>query len=33
LDVATAVKDDTIANQYLQKEVLKFIEKLNIRRS
>jgi len=33
LDVATAVKDDTVANQYLQKEVLKFIEKLNIRRS
>ena len=33
LDVATAVKDDSIANQYLQKEVLKFIEKLNIRRS
>ncbi|SVD17038.1 uncharacterized protein METZ01_LOCUS369892, partial [marine metagenome] len=28
-----AVKDDTIANQYLQKEVLKFIEKLDIRRS
>lgn len=33
LDVATAVKDDKIANQYLQKEVLKFIEKLDIRRS
>jgi len=33
LDVASAVKDDTIANQYLQKEVLKFIEKLDIRRS
>ncbi len=33
LDVATAVKDDKIANQYLQKEVLQFIEKLNIRRS
>jgi hypothetical protein len=32
LDVATAVKDDKIANQYLQKEVLQFIEKLNIRR-
>jgi len=33
LDVATAVNNDTIANQYLQKEVLKFIEKLDIRRS
>jgi hypothetical protein len=33
LDVASAVKDDKIANQYLQKEVLQFIEKLNIRRS
>ena len=33
LDVASAVNDDTIANQYLQKEVLKFIEKLDIRRS
>ena len=33
LDVASAVKDDKIANQYLQKEVLKFIEKLDIRRS
>jgi len=32
LDVASAVKDDKIANQYLQKEVLQFIEKLNIRR-
>jgi len=32
LDVATAVNNDSIANQYLQKEVLKFIEKLNIRR-
>jgi len=33
LDVATAVNNDTIANQYLQNEVLKFIEKLDIRRS
>jgi hypothetical protein len=33
LDVATAVNNDTIASQYLQKEVLKFIEKLDIRRS
>jgi hypothetical protein len=33
LDVATAVNNDSIANQYLQKEVLKFIEKLDIRRS
>tara|TARA_B110000495_G_C22657777_1_gene389558 strand:- start:13 stop:642 length:630 start_codon:yes stop_codon:yes gene_type:complete len=33
LDVASAVNDDTVANQYLQKEVLKFIEKLDIRRS
>ena len=33
LDVASAVNNDTIANQYLQKEVLKFIEKLDIRRS
>jgi hypothetical protein len=33
LDVATAVNNDTIANQYLQKEVLQFIEKLDIRRS
>lgn len=32
LDVANAVKDDKIANQYLQKEVLQFIEKLDIRR-
>jgi hypothetical protein len=32
LDVASAVKDDKIANQYLQKEVLQFIEKLDIRR-
>ena len=33
LDVASAVNDDSVANQYLQKEVLKFIEKLDIRRS
>jgi len=33
LDVATAVNNDSIANQYLQKEVLQFIEKLDIRRS
>ena len=33
LDVASAVNNDTVANQYLQKEVLKFIEKLDIRRS
>ena len=32
LDVATAVNNDSIANQYLQKEVLQFIEKLDIRR-
>ena len=31
LDVATAVNNDSIANQYLQKEVLQFIEKLDIR--
>lgn len=33
LDVATAVNDDKIAEVYLQKEVLQFIEKLDIRRS
>mgnify|MGYP003647222296 FL=1 len=33
LDVATAVNDDKIAEVYLQKEVLQFIEKLDIRRN
>lgn len=32
LDVATAVNHDDLAEQYLQKEVLKFIETLDIRR-
>jgi hypothetical protein len=33
LDVATAVNNDKIAEVYLQKEVLQFIEKLDIRRN
>ena len=33
LDVAAAVNDDKIAEVYLQKEVLQFIEKLDIRRN
>ena len=32
LDVAKAVNHDDLAEQYLQKEVLKFIETLDIRR-
>jgi hypothetical protein len=32
LDVASAVNNDKVAEQYLQKEVLKFIESLDIRR-
>lgn len=32
LDVAKAVNHDTVAEQYIQKEVLKFIESLDIRR-
>ena len=32
LDVANAVNHDDLAEQYLQKEVLKFIETLDIRR-
>jgi len=33
LDVAKAVNNDSVAEKYLQKEVLQFIEKLDIRRS
>jgi hypothetical protein len=33
LDVARAVNNDSVAEKYLQKEVLQFIEKLDIRRS
>ena len=33
LDVARAVNNDSVAEKYLQKEVLQFIEKLGIRRS
>lgn len=33
MDVASAVNNDKIAEQYFQKEVQKFIEKLDIRRS
>jgi hypothetical protein len=31
MDVASAVNNDKIAEQYFQKEVQKFIEKLDIR--
>ena len=33
LDVASAANDDNLAEKYLQKEVLQFIEKLDIRRN
>jgi hypothetical protein len=33
LDVANAANNDKLAEEYLQKEVLQFIEKLDIRRN